>query len=132
MTIERLRALSRSVRASALETLVLNELRTALVMNENESLPLDATYLDLGLAGSGAVQVKQRLESLLGCDIDVGTIVDRSTVGDLLTHLKCDVLVDLFDEPVPASDPAIRHTALWDAMLTRDDHGEPADVPEGN
>lgn len=83
-------------RADALEELVVAEFRAALLMAVGEDLPLDESFFDLGLSSLRLVELKERLEALLGRPISANALFNRPTVERLLDYLKETVLADLF------------------------------------
>ncbi|WP_245722886.1 acyl carrier protein [Micromonospora matsumotoense] len=74
----------------------MTEFKTALLMTEQDDLPLDESYFDLGLTSLTVNDLKQRLESLLSREIDGTLLFNSPTVQRLLDHLEEDVLADLF------------------------------------
>lgn len=89
-TMERLNALPRSERNDALQSLVVAELKSALLMTDRDELPVDANYFDLGLSSLRAVEVKQRLETELGRPIDTALVFSSPTVETLVAHLTAE------------------------------------------
>ena len=63
-----------SERGATLEALVVAEFRTWLLMSEADALPLDESYFALGLTSLGAVEIQERLESILGRRIDSASL----------------------------------------------------------
>ncbi len=88
-------------RADALEALVIAEFRSALMLADRDDLPLDESFFDLGLSSLRLVEVKDRLESLLGRTISANALFNRPTVERLLEYLRERVLADLFAAPAP-------------------------------
>ncbi|MFD5622785.1 acyl carrier protein [Streptomyces yangpuensis] len=84
---DRFRRLPRSEWRTELETLVVEEFRTALLMTGAETVPLDQNYFDLGLTSLRATEIKQRLEAGLGVAIDTSVLFGSPTVDRLLDHL---------------------------------------------
>lgn len=102
--VERLRAVPRSRRRDALVVLVVAEFKAGLLMDEEDELPLDQSYLDLGLTSIGLVELRERLAGALGCDLDVTLMFNRPTVDGLLAYLVEEALSDLFGaEAKPAA-----------------------------
>ncbi|GAA0665254.1 hypothetical protein GCM10010193_15840 [Kitasatospora atroaurantiaca] len=95
-TIEKLEALPRSERVDALESLVTAEFKDALFMDEDEELPFESPFFELGLTSLRLTEIKERLETLLGGEIDTNALFNSPTVAQLLIHLTSDVLPDLF------------------------------------
>jgi aryl carrier-like protein len=117
-TIERLRALPRSERRDALQTLVIAEFKTALLMTEREELPVDANYFEFGLSSLSVVEVKQRLDELLGCGIDTALLFSNPTVETLMSHLTTEALRDLFlDDQAQGASSATSIRPLVDSLL---------------
>ncbi|WP_306962424.1 acyl carrier protein [Streptomyces afghaniensis] len=117
--LRRLSDLPRPERRDALEELVTKEFRSALLMTDDEALPADQSFFDLGLTSLSVTGLKQRLEGLLGVELDANLLFNRPTVEALLEHLTQDLLPGLFREsavraPVPPAAPA---RTLLDAAL---------------
>lgn len=79
--------LSRSERCEALEVIVLGQFRTALLMSEDEDLPMDASYFDMGLTSLRLTAIRQSLEHALDIAIDATVLFNRPTLDDLVTYL---------------------------------------------
>ncbi|GAA4228958.1 hypothetical protein GCM10022254_20330 [Actinomadura meridiana] len=91
----RLGRLPRSERRGALEALVVQEFRGALLMSDDDVLPLDENYFDLGLTSLTASAVRQRLEEELDCELDTAAMFGAATVRDVIEHLAAAVLPEL-------------------------------------
>jgi acyl carrier protein len=98
LAIARLTALPRSERREALQSIVVEAFKTALLMTDDEELPVDANYFDFGLSSLRVVEVKQRLETELGCSIDAALLFSSPTVQMLMEHLTAGALEELFAE----------------------------------
>lgn len=94
--VELLQSLPRSDRRDALEELVVREIKTVLLMEDDDELPMDSSYFDLGLTSLRLTEIRQELERQLGRGLDANLLFNRPTVGQLLVHLTDDVLADLF------------------------------------
>jgi acyl carrier protein len=103
--VRELRLIPRSDRTEALAALVMAEFRAALLMAADDDLPTEESFFDLGLTSLRLVELKQRLEGLLGRDISANALFNRPTVTQLLDHLTGQVLTDLF-EGTTAAPPA--------------------------
>jgi hypothetical protein len=88
-----------SERAALLEALVTGEFRTWLLMSAADALPLDESYFALGLTSLGAVEIQERLESILGRRIDSSSLFNNPTIDHLLLHLRNQVLSEFFQGP---------------------------------
>ncbi len=92
--------------------IVLTPFKDALLMTEQDELPLDENYFDLGLNSLRVVEIKTGLEELLGREVDTGLLFSQPTVRQLIGHLADEVLDDLFagvttpapPQPDPHSD----------------------------
>ncbi|SDY98295.1 Acyl carrier protein [Micromonospora pattaloongensis] len=109
-------------RWAALENLVVEKFRAALLLTPDENLPLDENYFGLGLTSLGVTEIKQTLEAELGCEIDTSALFHKLTVADLLDHLTATGLSDLFP-PRPAApaaddgpDRAVRQALVRDLL----------------
>jgi acyl carrier protein len=109
-TVRRLLALPRSERAEALETLVCDEFRASLLMDNDDELPLDESYFDLGLTSLRLTELKQRVEDLLGCAIDTNAVFNRPTVRQLLGYLTDDLLSEIFTPEVETAGRGRRYS----------------------
>jgi acyl carrier protein len=90
--VRHLAALSGPDRADELERMIVQEFKDALLMPEDEELPLDESYFELGLTSLRMVDTKERLEELLGLEIGASVLFDNPTVGGLVDHLSTVVL----------------------------------------
>lgn len=90
-TIDRLRELPANEREEALEEIVVTEFKAALLMTDEDELPFDQSYFDLGLTSLGLTDTKQRIERILDCEIDANTLFNNPTVEQLLTRLSDDL-----------------------------------------
>lgn len=90
-TIDRLRELPVNEREEALEEIVVTEFKAALLMTDEDELPFDQSYFDLGLTSLGLTDLKQRIERILDCEIDANTLFNNPTVEQLLTRLSDDL-----------------------------------------
>jgi acyl carrier protein len=86
-TAVQLRALPATARREALETILDAEFRTALLMSDEDELPVDQSYFDLGLTSLGITDLKVRLETLLECEISTTVLFNSPTIEHLLDHL---------------------------------------------
>jgi acyl carrier protein len=94
--IESLLELPRSERRDALEELVVNEFREALMMTDDEDFGTDVGFFDLGCTSLLILDIRKRLEAMLGYSISATVLFNRPTVERLIEHLTDDVLDDVF------------------------------------
>lgn len=108
-----------SERREAFETLVMAEFRATLLMPDDEDLPSDVSYFELGFTSLRITEVKQRLEEVIGRPISTSLLFNKPTVDQLLTHLQSEVFPDLFAAAAAseAPDEPTAEQALWDAAL---------------
>jgi acyl carrier protein len=110
-------------RQSMVRDLVVAEMKAWLAMDDSEELPLHESYFQFGLTSLGAVEVKERLEKVIGRRIESVTLFNHPTVTHLVTHLRTEVLQDFFvDEPQAredhrATEPDAAQRALLDEVL---------------
>jgi acyl carrier protein len=97
--IERLQELPLSERREELEELVITEFRTTLMMADEEDLPFDMSYFELGFTSLRITEIKERLETKIGRRISTNVLFNSPTVERLIDYLADEVLADLF-EPV--------------------------------
>jgi acyl carrier protein len=107
-----LRALPRAERRDALEAVVVEEFKSTLLMPEDEDLPIDQSFFDLGFTSLRITEAKQRLETLLGQPISANVLFNSPTVDELVEYLISEVLAEVLAQGEP-SVPASRAT-LWD------------------
>jgi len=90
--VQELLELPRSERREALEELVVEEFRTRLLMDDSEELPVTTSFFDLGCTSLVIADVKEELESTLGCAISANVLFNRPTIEQLVMYLADDVL----------------------------------------
>jgi acyl carrier protein len=121
-TTDRLRSLPRSERREALQALVVTEFKATLLMPEDEELPLDSSFFELGFTSLRVTEAKQRLEDLLDITISATVLFNSPTVEHLMAHLTAEVFGDAAGaapEPVTATGgPDAETRALLDDLLT--------------
>ncbi|WP_392671506.1 acyl carrier protein [Streptomyces sp. LN785] len=91
---EQLARTPRAQRRAALEAFVSREFKQALLMTDADELPLDENYFDLGVTSLRAVELRQRIEEQLGCELDTSVLFGLSTVRQVADHLVSVVLPD--------------------------------------
>ncbi len=96
LAIERLQELPLSERREGLEELVIAEFRTTLMMADDEDLPLDMSYFELGFTSLRITEIKERLEAQLGRKISTNVLFNSPTTERLISYLADEVLADLF------------------------------------
>ncbi|MFH7599859.1 acyl carrier protein [Streptomyces racemochromogenes] len=87
----------RTERRTVLEEIVVAEFKKALLMPDDEELPLDDSFFELGMTSLLLTMVKQRLEERLGRGISSTALFNQPTVDRLTDYLASDVLADIFD-----------------------------------
>jgi acyl carrier protein len=97
LAIERLQELPLSERREGLEELVTAEFRTTLMMADDEDLPFDMSYFELGFTSLRIIEIKERLEMQLGRRISTNVLFNSPTVERLVSYLTDEVLADIFD-----------------------------------
>jgi acyl carrier protein len=112
--VHTLRALPRAERRDALEAVVVEEFKSTLLMPEDEDLPVDQSFFDLGFTSLRITEAKQRLETLLGQPISANVLFNSPTVDELVDYLIAEVLADVL-APSEPSMPVQRAT-LWDSV----------------
>src|SRR5437763_17146060 len=76
LAIERLQVLPLSERREGLEELVVTEFRTTLKMSDDEDLPFDMSYFELGFTSLRITEIKERLETQLGRRISTNVLLN--------------------------------------------------------
>jgi acyl carrier protein len=102
---EKLRQLPKSERSSALADWVAAEFKLTLMMTDEEDLPLEQSYFEVGLTSLGLMEIKERLEAQLGAGISAETLFNHPTVRQLLDHLATDILADMMSKPEQPAGP---------------------------
>jgi acyl carrier protein len=92
-----LATLAYSERRDALEALVVAEFRDSLQMTDDDDLPMDESFFDIGLTSLRLTELKERIEALVGRPISANALFNRPTVDSLMDHLTRDVVPELFD-----------------------------------
>lgn len=117
-TMRALLDLPRAERREALEELVVGEFKTVLLMTDEDDLPMDESYFDLGLTSLTITDLKQRLEDIIGAELSADLLFNSPTVGRLLDHICTELLPDVFQPgAAPATTAAPPADATTDAML---------------
>jgi acyl carrier protein len=93
--VESLSALPRSERSEFLESVVVAEFKKVLLMSDDEMFPIDQSYFSLGFTSLRIMEVKTRIEKLLGCTLSTNALFNRPTVENLVEYLADEVLGDL-------------------------------------
>ncbi|AGL15851.1 acyl carrier protein [Actinoplanes sp. N902-109] len=86
-TVHPLYQLSPVERRDALESMVLERFRTALLMDPAEELPVESGFFDLGLTSLRLLEIRQWLEERLGFGIDTTVLFNRPTIEQLVDYL---------------------------------------------
>lgn len=84
-----------------IEELVSGLFRSALLMEDDDELPLETSYFDLGLTSLSLVGLKQQLEELLELSINANVLFNEPTVEQLVRYLT-DLLAGASAESLPA------------------------------
>ncbi|CAM5426228.1 Acyl carrier protein OS=Streptomyces alboniger OX=132473 GN=CP975_22950 PE=4 SV=1 [Streptomyces alboniger] len=105
MTLQQFRELPRAELAEEMERLLVGKFRESLLMDEDEDLPLDISYFDLGLTSLKLTEMRQILEDVLAVSINANVLFNEPTVGRLL-----DYLVDAVSDPTNRMAGAIPGT----------------------
>lgn len=85
-------------RSDKLESLVTEQIKSVLLMTEDEELPLTESFFDLGLTSLLLGEVKMQLEDLLCCDISITQLFNQPTADQLITYLRAEALRDVFGD----------------------------------
>ncbi|MBV9450123.1 MAG: acyl carrier protein [Streptosporangiaceae bacterium] len=96
LAIERLLELPLSERHEGLEELVVSEFKTTLMMGDDEDLPFDMSYFELGFTSLRITEIKERLETQLGRRISTNVLFNSPTMERLISYLADEVLADIF------------------------------------
>jgi hypothetical protein len=96
IAIERLCELPLAERRAELEELVVAEFRATLMMTDDEDLPFDMSYFELGFTSLRITEVKERLETQLGRSVSTNVLFNSPTMERLIAYLVDEVLSDLF------------------------------------
>ena len=117
-TVEKLCALPRSEWRDALQTLVVDEFKSTLLMSVDEELPVDESFFDFGFTSLRITEVKLRLETLLGRPISANVLFNHPTIDALVTYLMNEVFADVFGESESSHTDThpTRPSTLWDRV----------------
>lgn len=96
LAIERLQELPLSERREGLEELIVTEFKTTLMMADDEDLPFEMSYFELGFTSLRITEIKERLEAQLGRGISTNVLFNSPTMERLMSYLVDEVLSDLF------------------------------------
>jgi acyl carrier protein len=110
--VRTLRALPRAERRDALEAVVVEEFKSTLLMPEDEDLPVDQSFFDLGFTSLRITEAKQRLETLFGQPISANVLFNSPTVDELVEYLIAEVLADVLEQSEPSMP--VQRATLWD------------------
>jgi len=110
--VHTLRALPRAERRDALEAVVVEEFKSTLLMPDDEDLPVDQSFFDLGFTSLRITEAKQRLETLLGQPISANVLFNSPTVDELVDYLIAEVLADVLAQSEPSMP--VQRATLWD------------------
>ncbi|MFF7097389.1 acyl carrier protein [Streptomyces rubradiris] len=93
--VEQLSSLPRSERSEFLESIVVAEFKDVLLMSGDEMFPTDQSYFSLGFTSLRVMEVKSRLENVLGCALSTTVLFNSPTIEKLVEYLEDEVLADL-------------------------------------
>lgn len=82
-----LATLPESEQYDTVEALVTGTFRAALLMDDDEDLPLESSYLELGLTSLRLMDIRRSLEERFGLEIDTAALFNRPTVEQLVDYL---------------------------------------------
>lgn len=107
-----------------LVSVVAAQFKDALLMTEQDELPFEENYFQLGLNSLRVIDIKTGLEELLGREVDAALLFSQPTVRQLLDHLAGAVLADFFPgvpaaEPVGAQAEATAENAMVEDLFKR-------------
>lgn len=102
IAIERLYELPPAERRAELEDFVVAEFRTTLMMDDDEDFPFDMSYFELGFTSLGITEIKERLETQLGCSVSTNVLFNSPTMERLIDYLADDVLPEIFGSRPPS------------------------------
>lgn len=117
--VARLLQIPRPDRRAALESLVSDEFKRALLMSAEDELPVDENYFDLGLTSLRATEVKQRIEAEFGCELDTSLLFGSPTVKQIVDHIAGVALPDIFTATAAKAyfPSASAHRPLVDELI---------------
>src|SRR5580658_1541804 len=92
LAIEWLYDLPLTERREGLEGLVVSEFKASLMMADDEDLPFDMSYFELGFTSLRITEIKEGLERQLGCAISTNVLFNSPTVESLISYLADEVL----------------------------------------
>ncbi|MFJ4920599.1 acyl carrier protein [Streptomyces sp. NPDC088725] len=92
-TLRALRELPRHEIYEEVEVIVLREFKTVLLMTEDDDLPVDTSYFDLGLTSLRLTEIRATLEDRFDLAINANVLFNEPTVDRLVSYLT-DALSD--------------------------------------
>ncbi|MFY1634209.1 acyl carrier protein [Solwaraspora sp. WMMB335] len=95
-------------RRDAVESLVLDQFKAALLMEGDDDLPLESGFFELGLTSLRLIEIRQLLEQRLGLRIDARVLFNQPTIAQLIDYLLSELVV-----------PARSDAGALDAEVTR-------------
>ncbi|MFD3869498.1 long-chain-fatty-acid--CoA ligase [Streptomyces sp. NPDC058623] len=104
-----LAATATHLRGTLLAERVDQEFRPPLMLTDGERVPHADTFSALGLSSLRLVDIEMALDEALGRRSGLTGLGGSGTVGDFLTHLRSEVLPDLF--PDRLHHPGLQHVA---------------------
>jgi acyl carrier protein len=82
-----LATLPESEQYDTVEALVTGTFRAALLMDDDEDLPLESSYLELGLTSLRLMDIRRSLEERLSLEIDTAALFARPSIEQLVDYL---------------------------------------------
>ena len=74
-------------------------------MSGDDELAVDANYFQLGMTSLRVMELKERLERELGCQLDAALLFSSPTVAALVDHITSQAVLGVPDaEPGPIED----------------------------
>ncbi|WAN70236.1 type I polyketide synthase [Moorena producens JHB] len=90
--LQKLEAANIWERQELLVSLVRTQVAKVLGMNKGESIGLEEGFFDLGMDSLTSVELRNNLQTILGCSIPLTLAFDYPTVGELIDYLAQQVL----------------------------------------
>ncbi|MEL7407817.1 MAG: SDR family NAD(P)-dependent oxidoreductase [Cyanobacteria bacterium J06558_2] len=103
----KLQATAPEERYALLVAHIRRQLSLVLGINNPESISLEAVFFDLGMDSLTAVELRNKLQTSLGCSVPSTIVFDYPTVGELVDYLAQEMLnIELADTSVTKSPEA--------------------------
>jgi acyl carrier protein len=103
-----LAGLSEGERRARTEAFIVEEFRSALLMQPGEAVDLDANFFDMGLTSLGLEALKQRFEAAFDCPIRTTELFNHPTIGQFVAAMERTLFASADESAMAAEQPQDR------------------------